>query len=124
MNQRDPKLTVLLFNECINARDLHGLTALMTDDHAFVDREGGRHAGKDRMSQGWGDFFGQFPDYRNTFTRLQSSGPLVAVLGYAEWTSGGEPDHVIWSAEIRDDLVAEWRVFEDNEANRESNGLT
>jgi hypothetical protein len=75
------------------------------------------------MSSGWRDFFDQFPDYRNTFVRVHSAEDLVAVLGYAEWTVGGERDHVIWTATIRDDLVAEWRVLEDTETNRESLGL-
>jgi ketosteroid isomerase-like protein len=124
VNRRDPKLTALLFNECVNTRDLEGLAALMTDDHAFVDRDDGRHAGKDHMTTGWKSFFGEFPDYRNTFSRIQSVNDLVVVRGYAEWTAGGERDHVIWTATIRDDLVAEWRVLEDTEANRRLLGLT
>lgn len=82
MNSRDPKLTALMFNERINARDVEGLSALMTDDHRFVDREGGRHAGKDRMTEGWQTFF------------------------------------EIWTAVVLDDLIAEWRVYEDTEHNR------
>jgi hypothetical protein len=31
------ELTVIAFNEAINRRDLTALTALMTDDHRFVD---------------------------------------------------------------------------------------
>ena len=123
MNKRDPELTTLMFNECINARDLKGLVALMADDHTFIDRNDDRHAGKDRMSRGWSEFFDEFPDYRNTFVRIQSRDDLVVVLGYAEWTVGGDPDHVIWTATIRDDLVAEWRVLSDTEANRELLGL-
>ncbi|MCK4511351.1 nuclear transport factor 2 family protein [bacterium] len=123
MNRRDPKLTVLMFNECINARDLEELVALMTDDHAFIDRDNDRHEGKDHMSRGWRTFFDEFPDYRNTFLRVQSAEDLVVVLGYVEWAVGGERDHVIWTATIRDDLVAEWRVLEDTEANREPLGL-
>ncbi len=118
MNSRDPKLAVLLFNECINRRDLNGLSGLMTDDHTFVDRKGQVDKGKESMTQGWGRFFTQFPEYRNTFTRVESRDDLVIVLGYAEWTKGGKPDHVIWTATIRDDLVAEWRIYEDTEANR------
>jgi len=124
LNRRDPKLTALMFNECINARDLEGLAALMTEDHAFVDRDDDRHEGKDYMSKGWKSFFGEFPEYRNTFLRIQSVDDLVVLLGYAEWTTGGERDHVIWTATIRDDLVAEWRVLEDTEANRGPLGLT
>ena len=124
LNTRDPKLTALMFNECINARDLEGLAALMTEDHAFVDRNDDRHEGKDTMSTGWKSFFGEFPEYRNTFLKIQSEDDLVVVLGYAEWTAGGERDHVIWTARIRDDLVAEWRVLADTEANMGLFGLT
>lgn len=118
MNSRDPKLTALMFNECINSRDLDGLSALMTDDHAFIDREGGRHCGKDHMTEGWQTFFEEFPEYRNIFLRVESIGDQVVILGYAEWTTGGDRDHVIWTAVVRDDLIAEWRVYEDTEKNR------
>ncbi len=118
MDSRDPKLTALMFNECINARDLDGLSALMTDDHTFIDREDGRHGGKDRMTKGWQTFFEEYPQYRNTFLRVESMGDLVVILGYAEWTTDGDRDHVIWTAAVRDDLIAEWRVYEDTEQNR------
>jgi ketosteroid isomerase-like protein len=113
-----------MFNECINARDLQGLVSLMADNHAFIDRNDHRYEGKDRMSRGWDEFFTEFPDYRNTFVRVQSREDLVVVLGYAEWEAGGERDHVIWTAAIRDDLVAEWRVLSDTAANRTLLGLT
>jgi hypothetical protein len=45
-------------------------------------------------------------------------GDLVVILGYAEWTTDGDRDHVIWTAAVRDDLIAEWRVYEDTEQNR------
>jgi len=123
VNSRDPKLTALMFNECINARDLDGLVALMTEDHTFIDRENNRYEGRDYMSRGWRDFFNEFPEYRNTFLRVESAGDVVVLLGYAEWTMGGERDYAVWTAAIRDDLVAEWRVLEDTEANRESLGI-
>jgi ketosteroid isomerase-like protein len=113
-----------MFNECINKRDIEGLIALMTEDHVFIDRNDDRHEGKDYMSKGWKIFFRDFPEYRNTFLRIQSVDDLEVMIGYAEWTSGGERAHVIWTAKIRDDLVAEWRVLEDTEANREHFGLT
>jgi len=40
MNSNDPKLIVLLFNECISGQNLEGLSALMSDDHAFIDPAG------------------------------------------------------------------------------------
>jgi hypothetical protein len=32
MNTRDPKLTALQFNECINHQDIDGMTSLMGED--------------------------------------------------------------------------------------------
>ena len=75
------------------------------------------------LTRAWSEFFKEFPDYRNTFVRVQSCEDLVAVLGYAEWTLGSERDYVIWTATIRDDLVAEWRVLKDTDANRKLLGL-
>jgi ketosteroid isomerase-like protein len=115
---RDPKLTVLMFNECINNQDIGGLSALMTDDHTFVDRENTVEKGKDTMTQAWLRFFAQFPEYRNTFTRLESRDDLVIVTGYANWVKGGPADHVIWTARIRSDRVAEWRIYEDTQENK------
>ena len=118
MNKKDPKLTALQFNECINNQDLNGLARLMTDDHAFIDREGHAHQPKQKMIQGWKDFFPTYPAYKNTFERVQSKDDLVAILGYAYWSEKQPHDSVIWTAIIADDLVQEWRVYEDTEANR------
>jgi len=118
MNRQDPKLTVLLFNECINGRDVDGLADLMSEDHVFMDRENNRVTGRDVMKTGWTGFFDQFPEYRNTFTRLDSKDDLVVILGYTEWETGGELDHVIWTAKVEDDLIAEWRIYEDTPENR------
>ena len=118
MNRRDPKLTALLFNECINRRDIDGLSALMSDDHIFIDREDAVYRGKETMTKGWIEFFQSFPQYRNTFTRLESRDDTVILIGYATWSTGAQPDQAIWTATIRDDRVAEWRIYQDNEKNR------
>ena len=118
MNTRDPKLTALQFNEYINRQDVEGLASLMTEGHTFIDRKGEVDAGKESMTRGWTHFFQQFPDYRNTFTRVESRGDLVILLGFATWTEGGSPDHAIWTARIEDDLVAEWRIDHDTAENR------
>lgn len=91
----------------------------MTEDHTFIDREGGVFRGKESMTKGWMDFFNQFPDYRNIFTRVESRDNLVIIIGYAKWSKEPSEDHVIWTAKIEDDLVAEWRIYHDTEENRE-----
>lgn len=120
MNTKDPKLVALQFNECINNRDLNGLTQLMTEDHAFIDRKGTVHEPKQTMVQGWKEFFRTVPQYKNTFCRVQSKDNLVVILGYAYWSEEQPHDPVIWTAIIVNDLVREWRVHEDTEANRKS----
>ena len=118
MNHRDPKLTALLFNECINNQDINGLSALMTDDHTFIDREDKSVAGKEAMIEGWIEFFEMFPRYRNTFVRVESRDNLVILLGCAFWNEEDPHDAAIWVAKIEDDLVAEWRIYNDSEENR------
>ncbi|UCE12159.1 MAG: nuclear transport factor 2 family protein [Candidatus Heimdallarchaeota archaeon] len=119
MNLKDPKLTALQFNEHINNQNIKSLSNLMTEDHTFIDRKGEIDKGKESITKGWIDFFNQFPDYKNTFTRVESRGEyLVILIGYANWTGEGPPDHAIWTALIEDDLVAEWRIYEDTPANR------
>ncbi len=118
MNRRDPKLVALQFNECINNQDLNGLEQLMTEDHTFVDREGKVFQSRAAMILSWKKFFEMCPAYRNTFTRLQSTGNLVVILGYAYWTEKQPYDPAIWTAVIVDDLVHEWRIYTDSEENR------
>jgi predicted SnoaL-like aldol condensation-catalyzing enzyme len=96
----------------------------MTEDHAFVDRKGEVDKGEETMTKGWMDFFSSFPDYRNTFTRVQSQGDLVVLYGYATWQKGSEPDYAIWTARVENDLVAEWRIHEDTEENKRLFGLS
>ena len=117
-NQPDPKYIALQFNEYINCQDVNGLSNLMTEDHQFIDRAEEVTKGKDRMTQGWIDFFKMFPDYRNTFELVHSQGDLVVLYGYGTWRIGGEPDFAIWAATIKDNLVAEWRNHEDTLDNR------
>lgn len=118
MNLKDPKLIALQFNEYINNQDIKGLASLMTEDHTFIDREDEVYRGKETMTKGWMEFFQAFPEYRNTFIRVESQADLVILIGYATWSKGSQPDYAVWTAIIRDDLVAEWRIYQDTEENR------
>lgn len=124
MNTRDTKLTALQFNEYINKQDIEKLSCLMSDDHTFIDRSGKIDKGKESMTGGWIEFFKSFPGYRNTFTRVESRGDLVVLVGYAYWSDENKYDPAIWTAKIENDLVAEWRIYEDTEENREKFGIT
>jgi predicted SnoaL-like aldol condensation-catalyzing enzyme len=120
MASTNPAMIALQFNEFINQQNIQGLTSLMTDDHRFIDRAGLVVNGKTNMLDAWVRFFELYPEYRNTFTRVESNGNLVILYGYATWNKGDAPDHAIWTATVEDDLVAVWRIHEDTEENRKN----
>jgi predicted SnoaL-like aldol condensation-catalyzing enzyme len=115
----DPQQVALQFNEHINHQNVHGISDLMTENHRFIDRAGEVVSGKGSMVLAWTRFFESFPEYHNTFERVESRGNLVILYGYATWSKGEVPDHAIWTATIENGLVAEWRIYEDTEKNRE-----
>lgn len=118
MDAFDIMMVALRFNEKINERDLDGLVALMTDDHTFIDIPGEVHKGKDVMEKGWNEFFTTYPDYRNIFTRVQVDEDFVVMIGYSTCSYDPLDGPALWSAKIREGLVAEWRVYEDSKQNR------
>ncbi len=124
MNTRDPKLTALLFNECINNQDIRGLSSLMTEDHTIIVREGITVRGKQPNIEGWTGFFAQFPKYRNTFHRVESKDDYVVIVGFADWSEEQPYDPVIWTAKVEGDRIAEWRIYDDTEQNRQELGLS
>lgn len=124
VNTKDPKLTALQFNEYINNHDIEGLSRLMTEDHTFIDRKGEVDKGKESMTKGWIEFFENFPYYKNTFNRVESRGNVVILFGYAYWSDKNKYDPAIWTARIENDLVAEWRIYEDTVENRKRFKIT
>ena len=112
------------FVDRINARDVDGLAALMTDDHRFVDSLGGVTAGRDTMRAGWAGYFRMVPDYTLEPAEWFADGEVVVLVGTARGTYSpdgvGGPDRrwqtpAACRAVIRGDRVAEWRVIADNE---------
>jgi len=124
MNKRDPKLIALQFNECINKQDLDGLSSLMTEDHTFIDREENVLTSKEKMIEAWKSFFKAFPDYKNTFNKIESKNNQVFITGFAYWSKENSFDPAIWSVVIENDLVKEWHLYYDTEANRNKLLLT
>ena len=132
MNTQEPVAVVLAFLEAINSRDAGKLCALMTEDHLFVDALGNRVQGREAMRNAWKVYFTWFPDYRVSHEEILSQGSLVAVFGSAEGTYAKnstpltKENHwqapAAWRAIVRDGLVAEWRVYADNQAARKIMG--
>ena len=113
----------LKFNERINARDLTGLGEMMTEDHVFIDIPGEVHEGRPLMVSGWFDFFKNYPDYRNNFTHIEVIDGVVVMVGFSECSHNPLDGPAIWTAQVRDGLIAEWRVYDDKEEVRKELGI-
>ena len=106
----DNTAVVAAFNDRINARDLDGLTALMTDDHTFVDDAGAAVTGRPACAEAWAGFFAAFPDYRNVFETMTAEGATVRVTGYSVCATPDLAGPAVWAATVRDGKVSRWQV--------------
>ncbi|MFX1523532.1 MAG: hypothetical protein ACFFCC_08515 [Promethearchaeota archaeon] len=117
MNRRDPKLTALQYNEYINNQNVKGLIELMAEGFWVKVKE--EEPWTSDFFNGWKRFFNLNPTYKNIFTRIESQENFVIMIGYALWSKDSkEEDHCIWTATIEDDLLLNWQIYEDTEANR------
>ncbi len=112
------KETVLAFIDRINAHDVEGLGALMSDDHIFIDAHGKQVCGKERMIAGWRGYFEWFPDYYIEVTDLFEDGDRLALTGFASGSFQGKPTEswrlpAAWKAIVKDGRVTLWQVFAD-----------
>ena len=114
---------VMSFNDCISRRDLGGLSNLMTDDHVFIDSGNNTIAGKERCVEAWRAFFATFPDYRNHFERVLSVDSEAVIVGHSVCSDVRLAGPALWTAKMKGELIAEWRVYEDTSANRALLGL-
>jgi ketosteroid isomerase-like protein len=115
MSKPTPKSVALKFVEVINAGNSEELVKLQTEDFTLIDMGGDVYRGRD----GWQDYFSDNPDYRIHVQHVLTSGNGVAIIGK---TTGShlppeveEKETVLWTAEIRDGLVVEWRIYSDIE---------
>ena len=107
------KSVAVKFVEAINHGDSKALIRLQTEDFTLVDAEGGVFRGRD----GWEGYFADYPKYAIYIQKVLTGGSGVAIIGK---TTGSqvppeieEKETVLWTAEIRDGLVAEWRLYTD-----------
>ena len=116
------------FVAAINRQDVDELAALMTPEHRFVDSLGNVVEGREKMRAGWAGYFKMVPDYRIAVNECICDGQVVVLFGIAEGTYAREGKVTAeerWStpvalrAIVTDELVAEWRVYADNEPLRQ-----
>lgn len=125
------------FVAAINRQDVDGLVALMTAEHCFTDSLGNVARGRESMRQGWTLYFQMVPDYTLEISETFVQDSAVVMLGTARGTysqafetvqATGQPTPdgtSKWAkrwqtpaavrALVEDGLVAEWRVYADNE---------
>ncbi len=115
----------LEFVDRINRRDVDLLCELMTDDHRFIDSDGTLILShRESMRGGWRGYYEMVPDYRIDIEETIDSGNVVVLLGIASGTFAVDGELVpenrwktpaAWKAVVRDDRVAEWRIWADPE---------
>jgi ketosteroid isomerase-like protein len=128
LNSPSAKRAALAFADAINHRSVEGIADLMTEDHVFVDSLGTRIVGRNRMKAGWEGYFRMVPDYTIAIEETHVDGAVVVMVGTAQGTYSTDgvlrPENkwstpAAWRALIRGSLVAEWRVYADNEPIRQ-----
>ena len=121
---QQPLDIILEFIACINRHDVAGLTALMADDHVFIDSLGMTVHGKDTMRKAWIAYFFLIPDYTIQPQEFLQRDDTVAVFGTARGTcaeKGQLREQNRWEiplalkAIVHAGLVAGWQVYADNE---------
>ena len=133
------------FVNAINRQDLEGLAGLMTPGHRFVDSLENVVEGREKMRAGWVGYFRMVPDYSIVVEEIYKAGPstalrsaqddklnlrsaqVVVMLGKARGTYSTDGElkaenrwetPAAWRAVVEGGLVAEWRVYADNEPMR------
>jgi ketosteroid isomerase-like protein len=112
------KETILAFIAGINAHDVEGLGALMSDDHTFIDAHGNQVSGREKMSAAWRGYFEWFLDYYIEVTDVFEEGENFAMFGFAGGSFKNKESEswrlpAAWKASVKDGRVALWQVFAD-----------
>ena len=116
------------FVRAINRQNVEGLVTLMAPEHRFVDSLGNVVEGREKMRAAWAGYFRMVPDYSIAVEESFCDGPVVLMVGVAEGTyapAGELRQENRWRtpialrAHVEDGLVAECRVYADNEPMRD-----
>jgi uncharacterized protein (TIGR02246 family) len=116
-----PLTVARAFVDAINRRSPDEIAGLMTEDHVFIDSLGMRVTGREQMRKGWEAYFRMVPDYSITVEETFGNDSVVVMLGSAQGTYAGTGWRTpgAWRAVVRQSLLAEWRVYADNEPIRQ-----
>jgi len=124
-----PVALAVSFVDCINRRDLAGLSDLMSSDHRLEVLDEDPLVGRDPNAAAWRGYFDGFPRYVIYPRRIAERDGSVAIVGHTTGSHLGLPDEeeskltLIWIADTSDGAVTCWKLVEDNATNRRAWGL-
>jgi len=99
---------VRAFIAAINRRNPAEISALMTDDHIFIDSAGTVGSGRQAMIAGWTGYFRMFPDDEIRVESILADDQRVAVFGSAAGTYDGKRGLI---SENRIEMPAAWQAI-------------
>ena len=117
------------FVDCINRRDVDGLSARMTDDHTLHVFDEPPLRGKDANVAAWHGYAANFPEYTIVVRQVGERAGTVAVLGHTTGSHLALPDEeeqeltLFWLAEVSGGLVRSWTLVEDTPDRRREWGF-
>lgn len=120
----DPVTVALQFIDSINSRSADTLCSLLTHDSVFIDSLGNRLQGDAKLRAAWEGYFKMVPDYSVSHSEILSNRDIVAIFGSAQGTYSKDgtlrkenfwKTPAAWRAVVRDNKIALWQVFADNE---------
>jgi ketosteroid isomerase-like protein len=128
---REPLDVAMDFIKRINSGNVDSICELMTAGHIFQDALGERFIGREKMREGWSAYFKIVGDYQVHAEEFFQTGDRLAIFGSASGVYKGNGEAggnnfwevpAAWRAVIADGLVAEWRVYADNQPLRKLMG--
>jgi ketosteroid isomerase-like protein len=131
MPAREPLEVAMEYIKRINSGNVDAICELLTESHIFQDALGKRFMGRENMRTGWRSYFKIVAHYQIRADEFFQTDDRLAVFG----TASGSCSHdgqksadkfwevpAAWRAVIRDGLIAEWRVYADNQPLRKLMG--
>jgi ketosteroid isomerase-like protein len=118
-----PESVTSAFIRALNRQDVEAMVALMSPGHRFIDSLGNVVEGREKMRAGWTGYFKMVPDYTLAIEETYVQVPVVILfgLGQGTYTTGKLASGNRWQtpialrALVEDGLIAEWRVYADND---------
>ncbi len=119
-----PVRITLDFIEAINSNNLDKITAMMTEDHLFIDLDKEEIYRIKTLVRWWQFYFSHWPDYKICVSEIFSKDNKVIVVGRTSGSHVGIPESkefketLIWYSEVVDDRIKNWHLHFDTEENR------